>query len=205
MPMKNLELSIENEIEFMNRYQLTADELFLMQLIWYAQDGHSEYLNDYFSRNQLGKSIRELLMSLKDKEIIVKSYRIPDKGEEFNPDDVVFNKNAVKTFLRYSNELGMDIFNNYPSYTYINGKAFSLRNVTKLYKSLDEMCFAYAEAIKFNPETHKEVMELLEYAKDNNLINSGICQFIAEHQWDMYAKMRDGDEGTFNTNELMNQ
>lgn len=202
--MKNLELSIENEIEFMNKYQLTADELFLMKLIWYAQDSHPEYLTNYFSRNQLGKSIRELLMSLKDKEIILKSYKIPEKGEEFNPNDVIFNKNSTKNFIRYSNELGMDLFNNYPAFTYINGRAFSLRNVTKLYKSLDEMCFAYGEAIKFNPEKHQEVIELLEYAKENNLINSGICSFIAEHQWDMYAQMRDGEEGMFNTSELMN-
>lgn len=202
--MKNLELSIEKEIEFMNKYQLTADELFLIKLIWYAQDEHPEFLTRFFTQNSLSKSIRELLFNLQDKEIIVKSYQIPEKGVEFNPNDVIFNKNVLKSFIRYSGELGMDLFNNYPAYVYINDKAFSLRNVTKLYKSLEEMCFAYGEAIKFNPETHKEVMELLEYAKDNNLINSGICSFIAERQWDMYARMRDGEEGTFNTSELMN-
>ena len=31
--MKNLELSIDREIEFMIKYQLTADELFFMKLI----------------------------------------------------------------------------------------------------------------------------------------------------------------------------
>lgn len=202
--MKNLELSIEKEIEFMNKYQLTADELFLIKLIWYAQDEHPEFLTRFFTQNSLSKSIRELLFNLQDKEIIVKSYKIPEKGVEFNPNDVIFNKNVLKSFIRYSGELGMDLFNNYPAFVYINGKSFSLRNVTKLYKSLEEMCFAYGEAIKFNPETHKEVMELLEYAKENNLINSGICQFIAERQWDMYAQMRDGEEGTFNTSELAN-
>lgn len=201
--MKNLELSIEKEIEFMNRYQLTADELFLIRLIWYAQDEHPEFLENYFSRNSLGKSVRELLMCLKDKEIIKKTYRIPEKGEEFNPDDVEFNQNATKSFLRHSEELGMDLFNNYPSYTYIDGKYFSLRNPTKLFKTMDEMCFAYGEAIKFNPEKHQEVMELLEYAKENNLINSGICQFIVERQWDMYRQMRDGGEGTFKTSQLV--
>lgn len=201
--MKNLELSIEKEIEFMNRYQLTADELFLIRLIWYAQDEHPEFLENYFSRNSLGKSVRELLMCLKDKEIIKKTYRIPEKGEEFNPDDVEFNQNATKSFLRHSEELGMDLFNNYPAFIYIDGRPFSLRNPTKLFKTMDEMCFAYGEAIKFNPEKHKEVMELLEYAKDNNLINSGICQFIIEHQWDMYRQMRDGGEGTFKTSQLV--
>ena len=202
--MKNLELSIEKEIAFMNKYQLTADELFLMKLIWYAQDEHPEFLSDFFSNNKLEKEIRELLMGLRDKEIILKSYRIPEKGEVFNPNNVEFNKNVIKQFLQHSQELGLELFNTYPAYTHINGRAYSLRNVSKLYKSLEEMAWEYGKAIKFNPKKHKEVLEILEYAKDNSLINAGICSFIAEHQWDMYEKMRDGGEGTFNTSELIN-
>lgn len=201
--MKNLELSIEKEIEFMIKYQLTSDELFLMKLIWYAQDEHPEFLHQYFSSCKLGKEIRELLMGLRDKEIINKSYSIPEKGEVFNPNDVDFNKNVLKSFMQHSQELGMDLFENYPAFTYINGRAFSLRNITKLYKSLEEMCFEYGKAIKFDPIKHREVMELLEYAKENNLVNSGICQFISERQWLMYEQMRDGDIGEFKTSELV--
>ena len=203
MPMKNLELSIEKEIEFMIKYQLTSDELFLMKLIWYAQDNHPEYLSKYFSECKLGKEIRELLMGLRDKSIINKSYTIPEKGEVFNPNDVDFNKTVIKSFMQHSQELGMELFDSYPAFTYINGRPFSLRNITKLYKSLDEMCFAYGEAIRFDPMKHKEVLEILEYARDNNLINNGICTFIAERQWDMFRQMRDGDIGAFNTNELV--
>lgn len=201
--MKNLELSIEREIEFMIKYQLTSDELFLMKLIWYAQDEHPEYLHKYFAECKLGKEIRELLMSLRDKGVINKAYIIPEKGEIFNPNDVDFNKNVTKSFIQHSQELGMQLFDSYPAFTYINGRPFSLRNITKLYKSLDEMCFAYGSAIKFDPQKHQEVLEILDYARDNNLINSGICQFIAERQWDMYQQMRDGDSGDFKTSELV--
>lgn len=201
--MKNLELSIEKEINFMTKYQLTADEFFLMKLIWYAQDDHPEYLSKYFAECKLGKEIRELLMGLRDKEIINKSYTIPEKGEIFNPNDVDFNKNVIKSFMQHSQDLGMELFENYPAYTYINGRPFSLRNITKLYKSLDEMCFDYGQSIKFNPQKHKEVLEILEYARDNNLINNGICTFIAERQWDMFQQMRDEDTGEFKTSELI--
>lgn len=201
--MKNLELSIEREIDFMIKYQLTSDELFLMKLIWFAQDEHPEYLHKYFGECKLGKEIRELLMSLRDKGIINKSYIIPEKGEIFNPNDVDFNKIVTKSFIQHSQELGIQLFDSYPAFTYVNGRPFSLRNITKLYKSLDEMCFAYGEAIKFDPEKHQEVLEILDYARDNNLIQNGICQFIAERQWDMYQQMRDGDHGEFKTSELV--
>lgn len=201
--MKNLELSIEKEIDFMIKYQLTSDELFLMKLIWYAQDEHPEYLQKYFSECKLGKEIRELLMSLRDKGIINKSYIIPEKGDIFNPNDVDFNKLVIKSFIQHSQELGLQLFDSYPAFTYVNGRPFSLRNITKLYRSLDEMCFAYGEAIKFDPEKHEEVLEILDYARDNNLINNNICQFIAERQWDMYKQLRDTDVGEFKTSELV--
>ena len=65
--MINLELSIEREIDFMIRYGLTPDELFLIKLIWYAQDGHNEYLSEYFSENQLTLELRDVLISLQKK------------------------------------------------------------------------------------------------------------------------------------------
>ena len=57
--MKNLELSIDREIQFMIKYQLTADELFFMKLIFYAQEDHEEYLHEFFSQNQLTTDPRD--------------------------------------------------------------------------------------------------------------------------------------------------
>ena len=171
--MINLELSIDREIDFMIRYGLTPDELFLIKLIWYAQDGHNEYLSEYFSENQLTLELRDVLLSLQTKGIINKSYEVPQKGSILNPQDVDFNKNVVNSFLKHSQTLGMELFEAYPAYTVINGRTFSLRNVTKLFKSLDDMCFEYGKAIKFNPDLHQEVLELLEWGKENGHINSG--------------------------------
>ena len=201
--MKNLELSIEREIDFLIKYNLTPDELFLIKLIWYAQDGHNEYLSEYFSENQLTLELRDVLLSLQKKGIINKTYVIPEKGSILNPNDINFNKNVVNSFLRHSQTLGMELFEAYPSSIVINGSTFSLRNITKLYKSLDEMCFEYGKAIKFNPETHKYILELLEWSKENGHIQSGICDFIASHQWLTLQELRDNGLETFNTNELI--
>lgn len=200
--MKYAELSIEREIDFMIKYNLTPDELYLIRLIFYAQDGHDEYLSEYFSENELTKPLREVLLSLQNKGIINKTYIVPEKGQVFNANDVDFNKNVIKSFLQHSSELGMDLFMNYPPYTIINGKTFSLRNISKLYKSLDEFSFAYGKNINFSPEKHQEVLKLLEYGKENNLIHSGICDFIS-FGWLNLKELKDNNMGTFNTNELI--
>ena len=203
IPMINLELSIEREIDFLIKYNLTPDELFLIKLIFYAQNEHPEFLSEYFSENQLTLELRDVLISLQKKGIINKTYSIPEKGSIFNPRDVDFNKVVISSFLKHSQTLGMELFEAYPAFTTINGRVFSLRNITKLYKSLDDMCFDYGKAIKFNPDVHKQVLELLEYGKENNQINSGICDFIASRQWLTLQELRDGGTGFFNTNELL--
>jgi hypothetical protein len=97
----------------------------------------------------------------------------------------------------------MDLFMNYPSSTTINGKTFSLRNITKLYKSIDDLSFNYGKLINFSPEKHKEVLELLEWGKENHLIQSGICDFISSMKWLDLQELKDNDMGIFNTNTLV--
>ena len=204
--MKKLELSIDREIEFMIKYELTSDELFIMKLIWFAQDGHPEYFSKFFSQAQLGNSIIDLLTSLQNKGIINQTYKIPEKGEGFlsKINDVDFNKNVLKSFMQHSQDLGMELFENYPAFTTINGRVFSLRNITKLYHSLDEMCWAYGKSIKWNPAKHLEVLEILDWAKETNNLQNGICAFIEERQWEMLEQVRNGETDTFNTYELAN-
>ena len=201
--MHQLELSINREIEFMIKYQLTADELFLFKLIFYAQEDHEELLNEFFSQNQLGKPLSELLYSLQEKGIINQSYQVPEKGEIFEPGDVEFNKNVLNSFMKHSQDMGMELFEAYPPYTVINGKTFSLRNIGKSFKSFDDYCWEYGKAIKFNPKKHQEILDLIEWAKDNNQLNNGLDSFVISRQWVTLESVKDGELGIFNTNELI--
>lgn len=202
--MKQFELSIDREIKYMIKYQLTADELFVLRLIFYAQEGHSEYLTTFFTECQLGLSLREILASLQTKGIINKSYTIPAEGTIFQADDVDLNKNAVNQFLQHSIDLGMELFEAYPAYTNINGRTFSLRNITKNFKDLDDMCWQYGRMIKFDQRKHLEILELLEYAKENDLIHSGICDFILSQGWLALELYRDEGMGYFDNTTLIN-
>ena len=170
--MKKNEMSIDREIMFMTKYQLTADELFVLRLIFYAQEGHDEYLSSFFSECQLGHSLKSILQSLQAKGIINKSYVVPEDGSVFNAADVDLDESAVSQFLQHSTDIGMELFEAYPAWTTINGRTFSLRNISKNFRDLDDMCWHYGKAIQFDRQKHEEILDLLEYGKTENLIHS---------------------------------
>ena len=201
--MKTFELSIDREIQFMIKYQLTPDEFFLMKLIFFAQEGQDKYISQFANECGFEKPIREILTSLQNKGVINKSYVVPQAGEIFNPQDVDFNKTVLNQFFQHSQDLGMELFEAYPPFTIINGKTFSLRNISKNFKDLDDMCWQYGRAIRFNQQKHEEIMELLEFGKENNLIHSGISDFILSQGWMALQVYKDEDMGVMNTNELL--
>ena len=201
--MKYIELSFDREIELMTKYQIFPEELLLIKLVFLAQEGHPEYLSKYFSQMPLKGAPRDTILSLQEKGIINKSYKIPEKGKTFNPLDIDFNKNFMKSYLQHSYDMGMELFMNYPPYMIINGKQFSLRNIAKSFKNLDDFAYAYGKAIRFDVEKHKEIMELLEWAKEANILNFGIIEFITSLKWLELKELKENGLTTFNTSELL--
>lgn len=196
------EISIKQEINFMIDYQLSGDEMFLLKLILLAQENHEEFLNKYFKNTNI-LDIQNILLSLQNKNIINKSYTIPEKSTVFKPKDVSINKQVIKNSFKYSQDLGIELFEAYPPFTTINGKIFSLRNISKKFNNFDEFCFEYGMAIKFNPQKHQEILNILEEAKNDNLINNGLCSFVIDRQWETLKLMKDNDIGILETNELL--
>lgn len=201
--MKYIELSIDREIDLMIKYQLFPEELLFVKLVFLAQEGHPEYLSKYFSQMPLKGAPRDTLSSLQDKSVIIKTYKIPEKGQNFSPSDVEFNKIFMKAYLQHSHSMGMELFMAYPSFMIINGKQFSLKNIAKVFKSMDDFTFAYGKAIQFNIDKHNEILELLQWGKDVNILNYGIIEFITSLKWMEIKELRDSGLTTFNTSELL--
>ena len=169
-------------------HNLTFDEFFLIYMTLLARDeeNHSEYLGKWFSNG--GKErLRELFNSLKNKGIILKSYN----AESYVPNDIQFNKNFIKSWYKQSGEMGQELWNSYPNFVEVKGKLYSLKNISKKFYSLDDFYFYYSTAIGHSSEKHHEVMELLEWAKEKNLINFGILEFCASKKWLLFKEMRD--------------
>ena len=176
----------------MSTYKLTADELLLIYLTFLARDeegGHNEFLHKWFTGGG-SERLRSLFNSLKEKGFIHKSY----ETTSYEPNEIEFNKTFIKSWTKNSLEMGQELLSAYPISIIINGQNMMLKDVSKRFASLDDFFFFYGTQIGHNPEKHKEVMEILNWAKENGYINFGILSFVISHQWENLKKLRDDPE-----------
>lgn len=181
----------------MEKYHLTAEESLVIELLFLAsiEEGHSEYLVKYFTMQIDRTELRDILISLQDKGIIVKSYKIPSKGQKFDPESIEFNKNFLHNYRKFSGELGQEFFKEYPSIAIINGNEAPLKNYAKKFNSEEDFYFHYGKAIGWKLEKHQEVIELIKWAKDNNctLLNMNIADFTISKMWRSIKELKEGD------------
>ena len=189
--------SLTNQLLMMEKYHLTAEESLVIELLFLAsiEEGHSEYLVKYFTIQIDRTELRDILISLQDKGIIVKSYKIPSKGQKFDPEAVEFNKNCLHNYRKFSGELGQEFFKEYPSIAIINGNEAPLKNYAKKFNSEEDFYFHYGKAIGWKLENHLEVIELIKWAKDNNctLLNMNIADFTISKMWRSIKELKEGD------------
>jgi hypothetical protein len=202
----NSELSLKEEINIYISSGLTPSELFILRLLFLAQDGDTSLINNYISNADNGKEVfKVVLKSLQNKGIILASFKMPKEGEILRYTDIPINKNFVKKFIRESNQIGKEFFDAYPPFIYINGKMASIKNITKAgLFSIDEFCFFYGRQLKLSSVKHERVMEALEYGKEHNLINYSILEFIASQKWNEIEYIRSsGEVAGYQNSELL--
>lgn len=172
----------------MATFNLTAEELLLCYLTFLARDeeDHTEYFTRWFSNGGQTR-LRDLFNSLKEKGIIHKNYN----PSTYNPNDIEFNKNFIKGWIKNSGQLGQELFSAYPPFVNINGRMCSLRNISKKFNSLDEFYFYYSTAIGHSVEKHKEVMEILEWGKNTNNIKYSCLEFVASKKWEELKMLKE--------------
>ena len=193
-------MTIDEEINFMNNYNISPNELFAIRAILISkEDGDLTYLSKYLSiPESIRGSLHDSLVSLQNRGIILKSYKIPNLGEKFIVEDVEFNKNFVKSLYKASFEMGKELFDNYPQFTTINGNTVMLRSVSKKYNSLEDAYRAYGKAIKWKPEIHNEIIELLNWAKEHDIINCSLANFIVDNKWIDLKALKEGEGSNIN-------
>ncbi len=200
--MEKLSISIDREMDIMARWSLTADEWMLTRLLMLAQDPENrpQYLKRYLTECAKTNLTREVLISLQNKKVIDKSYKVPKTGEKFSVDDLEFTEMFRKSHFKLSAEAGLELFDAYPAHMYgQGGKILNIRNITKGgYADLESFSFAYSKAIKHDPKLHREVLESLEYAKEHDMVQYGIVEYIASQKWREHMQMmKDGGIGGF--------
>ena len=198
--MKNLTLNLEEEISILSKYRITPNELTFIKTLLILQDEENEDLfKDYIeSLYVCNVKLREVLISLQKKEIMLKSYKIPSEGESFDPYSIPFNKNFIKNLYKSSFELGKELFEIYPQMTVINGSLVTLRGVSKHFDSLEACYFRYGKAIGWNQERHEKVLDLIKWAKERDIIKQSLSSFVINNSWLDLEAIRNGDSGNYN-------
>lgn len=140
-----------------------------------------------------GFKIRDVILCLQEKEVILKSYKIPKEGEEFDPYSIPLNKNFIKTLYKCSFEMGKELFEEYPQFGSVQGNVVGLRSISKKFDSLESAYFRYGKSIGWNPERHNHIIELVKWAKEHNIINYTLASFIIDQRWLELKALRDGD------------
>lgn len=193
-------LEIKQQIAFCEKYGIAPNELLLLQILLLVQeDDAPEIVKDYFYLRTCSKgNTREMLIKLQDCGIINKSFKIPEIGAYIDPHSIPFNKNVIKDYYKCSFEAGKELFEVYPQFATINGNVVGIRSVSKKYDSLEDFYRAYGKIISWNPEKHRDIINLVMWGKENNIINCTLANFIIDQKWNDLKAMRDGDLGTVN-------
>lgn len=196
--MKNLDLL--QQLKFCEKYNINPNELLLLEIILIAQEGDSsEIVQEYFSSNIKARgSTIKTLENLQEAGVILKSYKIPKQGQTFDILSVPLNKNMIKDFYKSSFEIGKELWETYPQFGFINGNAVGIRSISKKFDSPEDFFRYYGKSIRWKPDVHNHIIELIEWGKSNNIINTTLANFIIDKKYEELEALRDGNLANVN-------
>lgn len=178
--------TIEEDLQIIQTYDISAEQLFLVKLLFLAQEnnGRQNAIIDYFVKCKHSSIPLETLQILGEKDILIKT-SIPKKGDKFIADNIHFCKKFLNDWFVYAHEAGKELMDKYPNYMKTAyGELLPAKNITKVYISLEAMFNAYGKGIRHSKNNHLKVMNLLEWSEEHNLIKFGIAEFVASKKWE---------------------
>lgn len=188
--------SLNTQILFRNKYNIDDNELTLLEILLIAQEEEdNELVKLYFTTT---KNIRTNLIALQYAGIILKSYKIPEKGKGLDIYAIPINKNVTKDFYKSSFDMGKELFDAYPQFTTINNNVVGIRSVSKKFNSLEDFYRFYGKSIRNKPELHKYILDLIEWGKEHDVIATTLANFVIDQKWTELQALKDGDIANVN-------
>ena len=191
-------MELKNMLDAMTMYNLDANEYLFLYLLFLAQIdendglGRSNLLFLWCQNDSNVKKINDLIESLKGKNIIKKDF-VYVQGET-DPSSIPINKSIVKSLFKHSPEMGEELWNIYPDNTTINGITYSWKNICgkgSTFNSLDDFFYFYGKQINHNPILHKEIIDLINWAKEYKQIRFSIREFVVSHKWEELKRIKE--------------
>ncbi len=166
--MYKLSIDLDRKLEIMSKHSLTGEEWLFIELLFTAIDGLPQYLVKYFNECKKATIPRDTIQALKDKKVFAASYSVPNEGEDFDVEEVEFGKTFINNYFKGSFEAGRELWN--------------------------DLFLKYNKNIQYKVENHEKVMEMLQWAKDNKLLQYSIVEYIVSRKWEAHKEMKDSGE-----------
>lgn len=177
----------ETDIDLCNTFKISPTELFFLRaLLMYQEDDNYKPLQTLTSCNI---SVKQIILNLQQKKVINK-WDIPEGT--YDPLEIPINKTVVKQFHKGSFDMGKELYDCYPPYGEINGSWVQLRTISKKFDSLEDAYRRYAKEIAFNPETHKQVIDITKWAAEKGILCCSLASYICDLRWNDLMLLRDG-------------
>lgn len=195
--MKKVDLTIDTQLAIMAKYGLTAEEYLVIELLFLATEsnGSEAYFYKYFMECKKEALPRDTLQSLKDKEVLAKTYTIPGKGENFDIQDIEWGKVFINNYFKMADVGGIELMERYPAFLQGYDRPLPAKNITtKGFLSLEAFYHAYAKSIRHSRSKHDAVMQSLEWAKEHDLLTYSIAEYVVTKKWEDHMQMQENGQ-----------
>lgn len=194
---------MDKELEILEKFSLDANEWYLIRCLFLSKyEGLNNYLIHFVTKSLPKGALRQMLVTLKEKRILSKKYKVPKEGEQFIVKDLEFHEPFLNKYFKTSNEMGRELFDAYPSYLVMNDGTFlPARNLVSkvVFKDQNAFFIFYCKQIKYNIQKHEQIMKALEFAKSNDLIRSGIVEYVVSEKYEDHIRTMTDGHGDFVT------
>lgn len=194
--------SIREAVNFMTKYQLTPGSFILCWLLMEKKEyRYSEYSTDplfYQYCNEVGDEISPF--SVTDARIAIERGFLEIIEKDKTIDDLInVRLDNLKVTNKFQDEFwieavvaGEELWNNYPNFLQIKGKQNSAKSCNK-----EALIVNYMKKVSHSREKHNYVMDMLDKAKRNDLINMGIEKWVASEQWNVVRDFQEEEEDPY--------
>ena len=103
---------------------------------------------------------------------------------------------VVKDFYKCSFDLGKELWDTYPLFGIVNNTQVGLKSVSKKFDTIEDFYRFYGKTIRWKPETHNHIIELVKWANEHNILCTTIANFVIDHKWEELEALK--NEGGVN-------
>lgn len=104
--------------------------------------------------------------------------------------------------MRETDDLFEELLDMYPVFINVEGSRYPARSTNAGEKGQYSTAELYKKYIKGDLELHKKVLDLVEWAKNNDQIGCGLAKFVAGKRWEELQELKSGNARRSNTFDL---